>query len=695
MAGDGPLSEKLSWQEWHCLEIRQGPDWQRRIDALPATTRARLAQGVVDGDAFPHVVLCVQYARRNVVEGREIAGNGERGLASGRRAAARGAPGRRRDESSPSPGPLTRTSTRFGRAADREQGWSQMLASVVVVPLAGRWCYLSWSWYKQLWPTLQAMRNQAASFAEQHPIAGEVGGGEMDASVQAWHAGINRMQQSFRQDSGVLFASGAVSSASSVVVTVAVTLALLYLTTFLPEGAVLLPEAAQRALRRPLNAVNSVRAPLGLLAFHQVWLLWAVLRTAFEVAATMEANVNDLKKQAVGLAGQGVQLNAQQYDGRRWGVKILGFTVDKIAWRECRLNVAVAIALLVACSHVVWGWIQAKREAKGMRETSWLNKMTGDAKQKIAQVQQEKGAAIDALQQQVDDARLQVQRSSAFIPFESLKIGEKLGGGSFGTVYRGVWHRGGGVRVAIKKVKDGTLAEAEAEVGLLLRLRHPNIVSCFGQSKAPAQPTGAAHLYIVTELCGKYGSLYNLMHRTGKLNQMSRDKWLVWMNQIASGMTYLHNEGVLHRDLKSENVLVTDDRTLKICDFGLSRVTAGGSAEHLSKADTGTYIYVAPEVVVLEGEASQVAYTTACDIYSYAVLINEMASMTVPWAEIERPPFAKQYIVFNKVKTGERPSLAVGAVATPEFQQLVQDCWSQHPGNRPAFDKIQERLREL
>ena len=610
-------------------------------------------------------------------------------LASGVRAAAR-AP---RESSSPSPGPLTRTSTRFDRAADREQGWSQMLASVVVVPLAGRWCYLSWSWYTQLWPTLQAMRDQAANFTDQHSITGEFRDGEIDASVESWHAGINSMQDSFRQDSGALFASGGVSSASSVVVTVAITLVLLYLTTFLPEGAVLLPDSVQRTLRRPLNAVNCVRAPLGLLVFHQTWLMWAVLRTAFEVAATMEANVNVLKKQAVELAGQGVQLNAQQYDGRRWGVKILGFTVDRIAWRECRLNVAVAIALLVACSHVVWGWIQARREAKGMRETSWLKKMIGDAKQKTAQVQQEKEAAINALQQEVDGARLQVQRSSAFIPFESLTRGEELGGGSFGTVYKGVWHRGGEAQVAIKHVKDGTLAEAEAEVELLLRLRHPNIVSCFGQSKVPAQPTGAAHLYIVTELCGKYGSLYDLMYRTTKLNQMSQGKWLEWMNQIASGMTYLHNEGVLHRDLKSGNVLVADDKTLKICDFGLSRATAGGSAEHLSRPDTGTYIYVAPEVVDLEGEASQVPYSTACDIYSYAVLINEMASMKVPWVEIDRPHVAKQYIVFNKVKEGERPSLA--AAATPELQQLIQDSWAQHPGDRPGFDTIQERLREI
>jgi serine/threonine protein kinase len=260
-------------------------------------------------------------------------------------------------------------------------------------------------------------------------------------------------------------------------------------------------------------------------------------------------------------------------------------------------------------------------------------------------------------------------------------------------VYKGVWHRGGEAQVAIKHVKDGTLAEAEAEVELLLRLRHPNIVSCFGQSKVPAQPTGAAHLYIVTELCGKYGSLYDLMYRTTKLNQMSQGKWLEWMNQIASGMTYLHNEGVLHRDLKSGNVLVADDKTLKICDFGLSRATAGGSAEHLSRPDTGTYIYVAPEVVDLEGEASQVPYSTACDIYSYAVLINEMASMKVPWVEIDRPHVAKQYIVFNKVKEGERPSLA--AAATPELQQLIQDSWAQHPGDRPGFDTIQERLREI
>jgi serine/threonine protein kinase len=155
-------------------------------------------------------------------------------------------------------------------------------------------------------------------------------------------------------------------------------------------------------------------------------------------------------------------------------------------------------------------------------------------------------------------------------------------------------------------------------------------------------------------------------------------------------MTYLHNEGVLHRDLKSANVLVADDKILKICDFGLSRATAGRSAEHLSKADTGTYIYVAPE-----GEASQVPYSTACDIYSYAVLINEMASMKVPWVEIvggDRPDAAKEYIVLNKVKEGERLSLAVAAA--PELQQLIQDCWAQHPGDRPGFDTIQERLRE-
>jgi serine/threonine protein kinase len=160
-------------------------------------------------------------------------------------------------------------------------------------------------------------------------------------------------------------------------------------------------------------------------------------------------------------------------------------------------------------------------------------------------------------------------------------------------------------------------------------------------------------------------------------------------------MTYLHNEGVLHRDLKSGNVLVGNDKTLKICDFGLSRATTGESAEHLSKADIGTYIYLAPEVVDLEGAASRVAYSKACDVYSYAVLINEMASMTVPWVEINRPACAKQYLVFNKVKIGERPSIAVGAVATPEFQQLVQDCWAQHPGERPSFDLIQERLAGL
>lgn len=577
-----------------------------------------------------------------------------------------------RGESRSPAAPLDRTSTKFGRTADREDGWSQTIACVAVLPLAAMWCHVSMSWYSRLWPTLQDMQDQAASFGKQHQIAGEPG----DDEFSAWHDGIDAMQKSFRRDAAELFESGRVSSALSVFITVFITCALLYLTTFLPEGAVFLSEATQQALRRPLNAVNYVRAPLGLMACHQAWLLWTVLRAALEVAATMEANVNDLKQQSVEFVRRGVQVNAHIHDGRRWGVKILGFTVDRKAWQECRLNVAVVVALLVACSHIVWVKIQAEREAQGMRETNFLKKIIGEAEKKTA-----------TLQEEVDHARLEKQRSSAFIAFESLDIGEKLGGGSFGTVYQGKWHGGGGVPVAIKDLHEGS-AEAEAEVELLLRLRHPNIVKCYGQAKV------AKHLYIVTQLCGKYGSLFKLMHRTTALNAMSQSRWLAWMNQIASGMTYLHNEGVLHRDLKSENVLVADDKTMKICDFGLSRATAERSAEHLSKAEAGTYIYVAPEVINLDGVATRVPYTTACDIYSYAVLINEMASRQIPWAEIQIPvATAKQIRVFNKVKSGERPSLA--AETTSEFQRLVQDCWQQDPARRPCFNEVQQRLQKL
>jgi hypothetical protein len=596
-------------------------------------------------------------------------------MASGERAVAAG----RESCRSTSPGPLSRQATKFGRTDDKEHGRSQMLALAVIIPLAAWWWHLSRSWSEQLRPALQAMRDKAVGFAQhrQHLIA-DPG----DASIQAWHAGIDGLQRSFRADAAALLESDDVSSARSVAVAVGLTVSLLYLTAFLPEGAVFFPDAVQEALRRPLNAVNYVRAGLAFVALHQTWLVWGVLSTAFDIATAMEANVKGLKKQAseLALAGQDVQLNPQVYDGRRWGVKLLGFTVDRIAWQDCRLNVAVGIALLVAISHYIWGRIQAEREELGMRETSWTKKMIGD-----------KDTAIHDLQEQVDTARLQVQRSSALIPFDSLEFGKRLGGGSFGDVYKGVWRGGGGVQVAIKHVRDGTLAEAEAEVELLLALRHHHVVTCYGQVTTPATPGVMAQLYIVTELC-KHGSLYRMMHKTSQLDHLEQARWLVWMTQLASGMTYLHNEGVLHRDLKSENVLVADDKTLKICDFGLSRVTA--SAEHRSKAERGTYIYLAPELIDLEGTAPQVVYCTACDVYSYAVLINEMASRSVPWALVEIPnPLAKQVNILTRVKNRGRPELAP-AIA-PEFQQLVEECWAQEPQDRPGFDEVLGRLRNL
>ncbi|XP_068326253.1 uncharacterized protein [Pyrus communis] len=204
------------------------------------------------------------------------------------------------------------------------------------------------------------------------------------------------------------------------------------------------------------------------------------------------------------------------------------------------------------------------------------------------------------------------------ILWEDLIIGEQVGQGSCGTVYHGLWY---GSDVAVKvfswqEYSEDVIFSFRQEVSLMKRLRHPNVLLFMGAVTSPQR------LCIVTEFLPR-GSLFCLLQRnTSKLDWRRRVHMAI---NIARGMNYLHhfNPPIIHRDLKSSNLLVDKYWTVKVGDFGLSRLKQDTFLT--TKTGKGTPQWMAPEV--LRNEPSD----EKSDIYSYGVILWELATEKIPW----------------------------------------------------------------
>nr|KJB28745.1 hypothetical protein B456_005G067300 [Gossypium raimondii] len=185
------------------------------------------------------------------------------------------------------------------------------------------------------------------------------------------------------------------------------------------------------------------------------------------------------------------------------------------------------------------------------------------------------------------------------ILWEELTIGEQIGQGSCGTVYHGLWYASD---VAVKvfpnlEYSDDVIHSFRQEVSLMKRLRHPNVLLFMGAVTSPQR------LCIVTEFLQR-GSLFRLLQRNAA--KLERKRRVHMALDIARGMNYLHhcNPTIVHRDLKSSNLLVDKNWTVKVGDFGLSRLK---HATFLTtKTGKGTPQWMAPEV--LRNEPSDEKY---------------------------------------------------------------------------------------
>jgi serine/threonine protein kinase len=275
------------------------------------------------------------------------------------------------------------------------------------------------------------------------------------------------------------------------------------------------------------------------------------------------------------------------------------------------------------------------------------------------------------------------QRQEWMADLSQLFIGNKFASGSNSRIYRGIYRQRA---VAIKMMRLPERDEERrraleeqfnSEVAFLSRLRHPNVVQFVAACKRPP-------VYcIITEYMSQ-GTLRMYLHKKDPYS-LSPETVLRLALDVARGMEYLHAQGVIHRDLKSHNLLLNDDMRVKVADFGTScleahssRAGAGaGGGDEGKGTNMGTYRWMAPEMV------RDKPCTRKVDVYSFGVVLWELTTCLMPFQFQGMTPVQAAYAACEK---NARPPLS--PTCPPALNSLIKMCWAANPARRPEFSYV-------
>ncbi|KAK6123471.1 hypothetical protein DH2020_042792 [Rehmannia glutinosa] len=250
-----------------------------------------------------------------------------------------------------------------------------------------------------------------------------------------------------------------------------------------------------------------------------------------------------------------------------------------------------------------------------------------------------------------------------------LYIGNKFASGRHSRIYRGVYkQRDVAIKLISQPEEDGDLAaflekQFTSEVALLFRLRHPNIISFIAACKKPPV------FCIITEYYPG-GSLRKYLHQQEPYS-LPLNLVLKLALDIARGMQYLHAQGILHRDLKSENLLLDEDMCVKVADFGISCLESQcGSAKGSRN-------------LPLDGSGNDKGKTPyeKVDVYSFGIVLWELLTALTPFDDM-----TPEQAAFAVCQKNARPPLPSSCPTA--FRRLIHRCWSSNPDKRPQFDEI-------
>lgn len=257
---------------------------------------------------------------------------------------------------------------------------------------------------------------------------------------------------------------------------------------------------------------------------------------------------------------------------------------------------------------------------------------------------------------------------------DEVKLIAPIGTGSYGEVYKAMVR---GKIVAVKKLHVRNLKAEQVdafckEASLMCQLNHENVVQFIGAVTEPS------NLCIITQYCAR-GSLADLLLDPSV--EMDFARKLKFALDAARGMLYLHtsNPVILHRDLKSDNLLVSADWTAKVADFGLTRFLS----EKKAMTQVGTPMWMAPEIIMGK------KYTEKADVYAFGIIIWEILTRLEPYEDKE-----PMQIVVEVVNDNLRPTIPDEYKDSP-LVPLMKDAWAADPAQRPTFKVILERVEDI
>ncbi|XP_039473062.1 TRAF2 and NCK interacting kinase b isoform X3 [Oreochromis aureus] len=292
----------------------------------------------------------------------------------------------------------------------------------------------------------------------------------------------------------------------------------------------------------------------------------------------------------------------------------------------------------------------------------------------LSPVSTERTMASDSPARSLDEIDLSALRDPAGI-FELVEL---VGNGTYGQVYKGRHVKTG--QLAAIKVMDVTGDEEEeikAEINMLKKYsHHRNIATYYGAFIKKNPPGVDDQLWLVMEFCGA-GSVTDLIKNT-KGNSL-KEEWIAYIcREILRGLTHLHQHKVIHRDIKGQNVLLTENAEVKLVDFGVSAQldrTVGRRNTFI-----GTPYWMAPEVIACD-ENPDATYDFKSDLWSLGITAIEMAEGAPPLCDMH--PMRALFLI----PRNPAPRLK-SKKWSKKFQSFIESCLVKSHSQRPSTEQL-------
>ncbi|KAG0241616.1 hypothetical protein BGW41_005632 [Actinomortierella wolfii] len=248
----------------------------------------------------------------------------------------------------------------------------------------------------------------------------------------------------------------------------------------------------------------------------------------------------------------------------------------------------------------------------------------------------------------------------------TVALGECIGTGGYSSVHRATWR---GLPCAVKKfhaTETGQLnLKVQNEISILKKLKNRYIIQLFDVVHENDQ------ILVIMDIA-ENGSLADVIMK-GDLGWSTKERLA---HEIARGLEYIHAEGILHRDLKSQNVLLNGHMEVKLCDFGFAMDSASKTTVP-SPSIQGTLRWMAPELL-----SRQPIYSTKSDMYAYGMVLWEMAACCTRPFKLQ----PDESTVAVLIEEGEREEIPYD---TPvQYNEWIIRCWDQLPSNRPEAKEV-------